>query len=371
MNIEKAKTIGIPTYEGVIGIGSEDLDKVNILTKIILKAIKLGVSLERLETLIKIPKYLLEEDLKKLDERGIVEKKGDIYCLTEVGETNYSILEVIEEFNRLKKEVIVDRYTSKVFFKDSLKNIYISTEDKENYEKFHMDKEIYKLETGKFITQFFYNLSPANSKNIVIKFLQESGFNLNEDIIENLYVQVTLNTNIQGYILGNLKERLVFNTISNLNRDVLVERPYFKVKAIPSFKSVVGLKKDVKEAIQKLNLENSELLSEKAKNLVSKIEISKKESVTYYDPLEKIYLENCLKSEVDTKVSEKKIFKIEEKALKIKALEFENEFFQEIKNKYQNDLEIKYSAQPNNIIQKIAVEKLIDFYEEVLKNGLC
>lgn len=363
------KQICIPTYSGVVKIGSKNTEKINILTKILLQGIKLGLSVEKIRNIIKLPINLLEEDLDRLEKVKIIYRENETLKLTEIGEKNYKIIRLIEEFNKNKVEIVLDRYTGLIFLRKDLR-LYFDDLD-EKYQKYKESKEIHKLETGKFIEHLYYNKDPRNSRRIIVPLLKEKckelEIELTSDLLEDIYVEVDLENKRKGYVLSNVKSSIKNVCNSELRRDVSVRRLYYNGNLKVEFKPLKNIKPEVLNSLKMINLEDEGLLSKKAIELIEKMELSKKKFNSYYDPIRGHKIdklpEECVKD------NEKKIYNYPFNFDKSKIL-FENDEVKEIKLKYEKEVKIIREIEEYNLVERYPIEELLEFYEEVLKNGL-
>lgn len=360
--------ICIPTYSGVIEIGSKNTEKINILTKILLQGIKLGLSVEKIRNIIKLPINLLEEDLSRLEKVKIIYKENGVLKLTEIGEKNYNIIKLIEEFNKKKLEVILDRYSSLIFLRGDIKMYYDTFDDL--YHKLKTMKSLYKLETGKFVEQLYYNNNPQNSRKIIMPILrvtcEKLGIEITEELMEDIYVKVDLSNKREGFIVSKTRENMKDIYRSELRRDIPIERPYFEGKMKLEFDILKNIKLELLMTLEKIKKEDKNLLSEKAINLIVRSELSQKNYNCFYDPIKN----NLIDSLPDgIKENEKKIYKYPFSFNKNQIL-IENDEVKDLKLKFGDEVNIFKESTEHKLIEKYAAEEVLEFYEEVLKNEL-
>lgn len=362
------KHICIPTYSGVIEIGSKNIEKTNILTKILLQGIKLGLSIEKIKNIIKLPIDLLKEDLSRLEKVKIIYRENGTLKLTETGEKNYNIIKLIEEFNKNKLEVVLDRYSSLIFLKNDIKMYYDTTE--KLYDKLKNMKSLYKLETGKFIEQLYYNNNPQNSKRIIMPILRATcgklGIEITEELMEDIYVKVDLSNKREGFIVSKTRESMKDIYRSELRREISIERPYFEGKMKLEFDILKNIKSELLISLKKIKKEDKNLLSEKAINLIVRNELSQKNYNCFYDPIKTNLIDNLPDG---IKENEKKVYKYPFNFNKNKIL-IENDEVKDLKLKFGDEVNISKKFIEHKLIEKYAAEEVLEFYEEVLKNEL-
>lgn len=218
--------VKIPVVLGTLIIHSKEVERINILTKLILHAIALGVNINRIPYVTNLPQRLVLENIEELERRGVIigDYNGN-YILTDVGRKNFNLLNEIEIINERKIEVLVDSYTKHIFRKEEILERYVSNKEKE---KFKVDV---KIEGNRYMKQFLNNLDPSNSKEIVSKILK----NIEEEDMENISVEVKMVKEKGGYIVGKVKDNIVKkNQKSKMGSDIVIKREIFKNIYVPS-----------------------------------------------------------------------------------------------------------------------------------------
>ena len=192
--------VKIPVVLATLIIHSKEVERINILTKLILHAIALGVNINRIPYVTNLPQRLVSENVEELERRGVIigDYNGN-YSLTDVGRKNFNLLNETEIINERKIEVLVDSYTKHIFRKEEILERYVSDEENEKI------KEVVKIEGNRYIKQFLNNLDPSNSKEIVSKILK----NIEKEDMENISVEVKMVNEKGGYIVGKVKDNIV------------------------------------------------------------------------------------------------------------------------------------------------------------------
>ena len=125
--------VSIPVTKGKLKVYSKDIDRVDILTKLVLHSINSGVNINRIPIITNLPKKLVMETVDELEKREVIQ--GDYngnYSLTEVGYRNFNLLNEVEKINKEEIEVLVDSYTKYIFTKEEISQKYVK---ETNYEK--------------------------------------------------------------------------------------------------------------------------------------------------------------------------------------------------------------------------------------------
>ena len=144
--------VKIPVVLATLIIHSKEVERINILTKLILHAIALGVNINRIPYVTNLPQRLVLENIEELERRGvIIGNYNGNYILTDVGRKNFNLLNETEIINERKIEVLVDSYTKHIFRKEEILERYVSDEEKEKI------KEVVKIEGNRYIKQFLNN----------------------------------------------------------------------------------------------------------------------------------------------------------------------------------------------------------------------
>ena len=227
--------VKIPVVLATLIIHSKEVERINILTKLILHAIALGVNINRIPYVTNLPQRLVSENVEELERRGVIigDYNGN-YSLTDVGRKNFNLLNETEIINERKIEVLVDSYTKHIFRKEEILERYVSDEENEKI------KEVVKIEGNRYIKQFLNNLDPSNSKEIVSKILK----NIEKEDMENISVEVKMVKEKGGYIVGKVKDNIVKkNQKSKLGSDIVIKREVFKNIYVPKFKSLKKIDK--------------------------------------------------------------------------------------------------------------------------------
>ena len=345
--------VKIPVILATLIIHSKEVERINILTKLILHAIALGVNINRIPYVTNLPQRLVSENIEELERRGIIigDYNGN-YSLTDVGRKNFNLLNETEIINERKIEVLVDSYTKHIFRKEEILERYVSDEEKEKI------KEVVKIEGNRYIKQFLNNLDPSNSKEIVSKILK----NIEEEDMENISVEVKMVKEKGGYIVGKVKDNIVKkNQKSKLGSDIVIKREVFKNIYVPKFKSLKKIDKKVIDALVTLEKNGFEYISDSGLEILQKYQMAKENLVYYYDPKDNKLSVDKFKSEI--KEREIKIalpISNENKNIDINEIEE----IQELKAKYGNDIEFEVKIEKEYVYEKFAMEDVIDIYDK-------
>lgn len=351
--------VKIPVVLATLIIHSKEVERINILTKLILHAIALGVNINRIPYVTNLPQRLVSENVEELERRGVIigDYNGN-YSLTDVGRKNFNLLNETEIINERKIEVLVDSYTKHIFRKEEILERYVSDEEKEKI------KEVMKIEGNRYIKQFLNNLDPSNSKEIVSKILK----NIEKENMENISVEVKMVKEKGGYIVGKVKDNIVKkNQKSKLGSDIVIKREVFKNIYVPKFKSLKKIDKKVIDALVTLEKNGFKYISDSGLEILQKYQMAKENLVYYYDPKDKKLSIDKFKSEVkEREIKTALPISNENKNIDINEIEE----IQELKAKYGNDIEFEVKVEKEYIYEKFAIEDVIDIYDkEVEVNG--
>lgn len=345
--------VKIPVVLGTLIIHSKEVERINILTKLILHAIALGVNINRIPYVTNLPQRLVLENIEELERRGVIigDYNGN-YILTDVGRKNFNLLNETEIINERKIEVLVDSYTKHIFRKEEILKRYVSDEEKEKI------KEVVKIEGNRYIKQFLNNLDPSNSKEIVSKILK----NIEKEDMENISVEVKMVKEKGGYIVGKVKDNIVKkNQKSKLGSDIVIKREVFKNIYVPKFKSLKKIDKKVIDALVTLEKNGFEYISDSGLEILQKYQISKENLVYYYDPKDKKLSIDKFKSEIkEREIKTALPISNENKNIDINEIEE----IQELKAKYGNDIEFEVKVEKEYVYEKFAIEDVIDIYDK-------
>lgn len=345
--------VKIPVVLATLIIHSKEVERINILTKLILHAIALGVNINRIPYVTNLPQRLVSENVEELERRGVIigDYNGN-YSLTDVGRKNFNLLNETEIINERKIEVLVDSYTKHIFRKEEILKRYVSDEEKEKI------KEVVKIEGNRYIKQFLNNLDPSNSKEIVSKILK----NIEKEDMENISVEVKMVKEKGGYIVGKVKDNIVKkNQKSKLGSDIVIKREVFKNIYVPKFKSLKKIDKKVIDALVTLEKNGFEYISDSGLEILQKYQISKENLVYYYDPKDKKLSIDKFKSEIkEREIKTALPISNENKNIDINEIEE----IQELKAKYGNDIEFEVKVEKEYVYEKFAIEDVINIYDK-------
>lgn len=345
--------VKIPIVLGTLIIHSKEVERINILTKLILHAIALGVNINRIPYVTNLPQRLVLENIEELERRGvIIGNYNGNYILTDVGRKNFNLLNETEIINERKIEVLVDSYTKHIFRKEEILERYVSDEEKEKI------KEVVKIEGNRYIKQFLNNLDPSNSKEIASKILK----NIEEEDMENISVEVKMVKEKGGYIVGKVKNNIVKkNQKSKMGSDIVIKREIFKNIYVPKFNSLKKIDKKVIDALVTLEKNGFQYISDSGLEILQKYQISKENLVYYYDPKDKKLSIDKFKSEIkEREIKTALPISNENKNIDINEIEE----IQELKAKYGNDIEFEVKIEKEYVYEKFAIEDVIDIYDK-------
>jgi predicted transcriptional regulator len=345
--------VKIPVVLATLIIHSKEVERINILTKLILHTIALGVNTNRIPYVTNLPERLVLENIEELERRGVIigDYNGN-YSLTDVGRKNFNLLNETEIINERKIEVLVDSYTKHIFRKEEILERYVSDKEKE---KFKVDV---KIEGNRYMKQFLNNLDPSNSKEIVSKILK----NIEEEDMENISVEVKMVKEKGGYIVGKVKNNIVKkNQKSKMGSDIVIKREVFKNTYVPKFKSLKKIDKKVIDALVTLEKNGFEYISDSGLEILQKYQIAKENLVYYYDPKDKKLSIDKFKSEIKEREI-KTVLPISNENKNIDINEIEE--IQELKAKYGNDIEFEVKVEKEYVYEKFAIEDVIDIYDK-------
>lgn len=345
--------VKIPVVLATLIIHSKEVERINILTKLILHAIALGVNINRIPYVTNLPQRLVSENVEELERRGVIigDYNGN-YSLTDVGRKNFNLLNETEIINERKIEVLVDSYTKHIFRKEEILERYVSDEENEKI------KEVVKIEGNRYIKQFLNNLDPSNSKEIVSKILK----NIEKEDMENISVEVKMVKEKGGYIVGKVKDNIVKkNQKSKLGSDIVIKREVFKNIYVPKFKSLKKIDKKVIDALVTLEKNGFEYISDSGLEILQKYQMAKENLVYYYDPKDNKLSVDKFKSEIkEREIKTALPISNENKNIDINEIEE----IQELKAKYGNDIEFEVKIEKEYVYEKFAMEDVIDIYDK-------
>lgn len=347
--------VKIPVVLGTLIIHSKEVERINILTKLILHAIALGVNINRIPYVTNLPQRLVLENIEELERRGVIIRNyNGNYILTDVGRKNFNLLNETEIINERKIEVLVDSYTKHIFRKEEILERYVSDEEKEKI------KEVVKIEGNRYIKQFLNNLDPSNSKEIASKILK----NIEEEDMENISVEVKMVKEKGGYIMGKVKNNIVKkNQKSKMGSDIVIKREIFKNIYVPKFNSLKKIDKKVIDALVTLEKNGFQYISDSGLEILQKYQISKENLVYYYDPKDNKLSVNKFKSDIkESEIKSMAVLPISDKNQNIDINEIEE--IQELKAKYGNDIEFEVKVEKEYVYEKFAIEDVIDIYDK-------
>lgn len=347
--------VKIPVVLATLIIHSKEVERINILTKLILHAIALGVNINRIPYVTNLPQRLVSENVEELERRGVIigDYNGN-YSLTDVGRKNFNLLNETEIINERKIEVLVDSYTKHIFRKEEILERYVSDEEKEKI------KEVVKIEGNRYIKQFLNNLDPSNSKEIASKILK----NIEEEDMENISVEVKMVKEKGGYIVGKVKNNIVKkNQKSKMGSDIVIKREIFKNIYVPKFNSLKKIDKKVIDALVTLEKNGFQYISDSGLEILQKYQISKENLVYYYDPKDNKLSVNKFKSDIkESEIKSMAVLPISDKNQNIDINEIEE--IQELKAKYGNDIEFEVKVEKEYVYEKFAIEDVINIYDK-------
>lgn len=347
--------VKIPIVLGTLIIHSKEVERINILTKLILHAIALGVNINRIPYVTNLPQRLVLENIEELERRGVIigDYNGN-YNLTDIGRKNFNLLNETEIINERKIEVLVDSYTKHIFRKEEILERYVSDKEKEKI------KEVVKIEGNRYIKQFLNNLDPSNSKEIASKILK----NIEEEDMENISVEVKMVKEKGGYIVGKVKNNIVKkNQKSKMGSDIVIKREIFKNIYVPKFNSLKKIDKKVIDALVTLEKNGFQYISDSGLEILQKYQISKENLVYYYDPKDNKLSVNKFKSDIkESEIKSMAVLPISDKNQNIDINEIEE--IQELKAKYGNDIEFEVKVEKEYVYEKFAIEDVIDIYDK-------
>ena len=347
--------VKIPVVLGTLIIHSKEVERINILTKLILHAIALGVNINRIPYVTNLPQRLVLENIEELERRGVIIRNyNGNYILTDVGRKNFNLLNETEIINERKIEVLVDSYTKHIFRKEEILERYVSDEEKEKI------KEVVKIEGNRYIKQFLNNLDPSNSKEIASKILK----NIEEEDMENISVEVKMVKEKGGYIVGKVKNNIVKkNQKSKMGSDIVIKREIFKNIYVPKFNSLKKIDKKVIDALVTLEKNGFQYISDSGLEILQKYQIAKENLVYYYDPKDNKLSVNKFKSDIkESEIKSMAVLPISDKNQNIDINEIEE--IQELKAKYGNDIEFEVKVEKEYVYEKFAIEDVIDIYDK-------
>lgn len=348
--------VKIPVVKGRLKVYSKNIDRINILTKLILHSIANGININRIESIINLPKRLIVENAEELEKRGVI--VGDYdgnYRLTEVGIRNFNLLNEIEKINRKEIEVLVDNYTKYIFTPNEIGCRYIDEKEEIKGEK------VIEIGKNKYMKQYLSNLDPSNSKELVLKMLDK----IDDQDKEDINVEVKMVSERGGYIMGKVKENIVKkNKKSKFGNEVIVKREIYKNIYTPMFDSLKKVSRESIEALRVLSDKNFDYISDKGLEILERVEVSKESFTYYYDPKTKELSYKKIKSEIkENEIKARLVLEINNQEENVKIENVEQ--VQLLKNRYGKDIKFAVKIEKEFVYEKFNIEDVIDIYEEV------
>ena len=346
-------TILIPIIIAQMVINSKNLKRLNGLPKIIIQNIKSGITLERLSQIIKIEMKVIQECVDILSNDGIIfyNPLRRIYQLTEKGEEIFNKMEFIKNFNNSKKEIVIDKYLNRVYFKNDIQEKIINTQDKSTQ----------KLENRYFKTFLLYNINPLNSMEL---FNEKVGNDVFEE--EELEISINLIKKMEGYIVSKLDLSKSNEKKSVFGKMVAVERDILKGKVEIQFDSVNKVK-NILDDLKRVGNIKPEFLTDTAKEILMKEKLAKTILEYYYDPEKDILTDKNIVKKYNNKNLE--IIKTNTKAKgKISEKLEEDTKIKFLKEQYKDDLNLKIKEIVEKTYEEVPVENVVEFYKGVKAN---
>ncbi|AHN24402.1 hypothetical protein [Lysinibacillus varians] len=103
--------LSFPIKQANVRISSGWLDRLDIFTKFVFKMIVKGYGEEEIQSVTKLQKHLILEEIHRLQDWGLIEKD---YKLTNLGENYEVLLEIIEDFNKEEPIFYINLFNGQV-----------------------------------------------------------------------------------------------------------------------------------------------------------------------------------------------------------------------------------------------------------------
>lgn len=175
--LETPIKIYCPIMKAKLTVSCELLDQMSEFTRYILYLIGEGYALYDIDEILELGEFIIREEIDYVTKIGLVENTTEGYKLSEVGESYFNILCVLEEIN--KNEIIADI---------NCFNGMIMKPSETVYEEKDCEEDIFRLSV-KIIKELYQNRNPANSREYILeKFDIMLNSNMSKEQIEKLYV---------------------------------------------------------------------------------------------------------------------------------------------------------------------------------------
>ena len=174
--------IKIPVIEAYMKITTADEKNLNEYNRLILKMLKDKRDLCYIEEIVKFKKIQIENELKSLEKYKLIENINVEYILSELGMNLISKIEEVENFNKRKEKVLIDKYSEAILkYNDNLK----------------MEKgNTYRISKDKYL-----NINPVNSKAYFKKeyseefeFIDIDDIDIEINLGTEYWIEINLNT---------------------------------------------------------------------------------------------------------------------------------------------------------------------------------
>lgn len=258
---EKLK-VYCPIMKANLNINSTLIEQMGEFTQFILYSLGKGFNIDDINRTIELGEYLIREEIFHLEKWRLIESNEQGIVLTELGKSYFKIIEFVEYINNLSTEVQINCFNGIIMEDDGV----IVSEDL-------CEDSIQKLKVD-IVKELYQNKNYGNSKEFFIdkfNFDIYEKFNLCEDEIDS--INISLN-----YQKGNLYKLLCLDEIDTIDMIINKEEEVDEVD-ISIVRQIVKLKIKLEnkhlekyrytlDTLKNINLFDSELLTQKAKNII-------------------------------------------------------------------------------------------------------
>lgn len=249
-----------PVMNAQLKLGCELLDDMSEFTVYILYMIGNGYSISDIKNVIELGDIVIYEELSYMVQIKLCKLTEGQYLLTELGQKYYDILCLLDTVNSNNTKIQINCFTGMVMDYDD-----------ECIDEGKCIEDIYKLRV-KIVKELFQNKNPSNSKEYLLqKFNYLISERLDVDQVNKLYVNVS-------YERGSLYKPINIDIIKSIGADqediepgkydMLLEHELIPFK-LKFQNSKLDKYRYVLSTLNNLNMFESELLSEKALDLLN------------------------------------------------------------------------------------------------------
>lgn len=294
--LETPIKIYCPIMKAKLTVSCELLDQMSEFTRYILYLIGKGYEPYDINEILELGEFIIREEIDYITKIGLVVNTSEGYDLSEIGQSYFNILCVLEEIN--KDGISVDINCFNGIIMEPSQAVY---DDKD------CEEDIFKLRV-KIIKELYQNRNPSNSREYILeKFNNIIYSNMSEEEVEKLYVTLSYERGSSyklmyidkvGSIIRNQDEKIDYDMI--LVHEVIPFKLNIRILELEKYRNILSTLN---------NLDNFEkgLISDKSMQLLDlRIEeefINLEQHKFYFDKLTKQVTEKIEVSYQDRRIS--------------------------------------------------------------------